>query len=65
MCNMSELSNHICVQCGLSNLHFGWDCLYGTVDLTIEHFHGKTYNLDWRHNLLKRRHKLVGEKTDL
>ena len=31
----------------------------------IEPFHGKTYNLDWRHNMLKRRHKLAGENPDL
>ena len=26
-------------------------------------FHGKTYNLDWRHNLLKRRCKLAGKNS--
>ena len=26
-----------------------------------EPFHWKTYNLDWRHNLLKRCHKLAGK----
>ena len=25
----------------------------------FEPFHTKTYNLDWRHNLLKRRHKFA------
>ena len=30
-----------------------------------ELFHGKTYNLDRRHDLLDRRHKFVGENPDL
>ena len=28
---------------------------------TYEPLHEKTYNLDWRHNLLKQRHKSVGK----
>ena len=26
-----------------------------------EPFHAKTYNLDWRHNLVKRRHNFAGK----
>ena len=29
--------------------------------LRYEPFHGKTYNLDWHHNLLKRRHIFAGK----
>ena len=33
--------------------------------ITYEPLHEKTYNLDRRHNLLKRRHKLAGKNCDL
>ena len=41
-----------------------WKVLHLQADLqksmyTFEQLHGKTYNFDWRHNLLKQRHNFV------